>query len=535
MKWLLNHRLLLINFLIVVFCAAFGWGYLSRQEEKPSKPQMDGILQRIFEENQQLKTKVSEAEDNVKKLDSLLKEKEQELLTLSNAQALKQALVNAQTTISQLTSQIEQLISEKTALEGNNIQLNNRLQNVSSELIRTLEELKTARQNLTDLKASPKDTGAIQTLQADLDRLRAAKTSLEEQLIKKETIIKDIETLNRNLKTQIEQIDKASFGGSAQKKELQSAKQELERLKGEIAQYRSKVFALQDQLTLREQELLKVKDELKKQVSSNQGDFKGLYENAKTQIAQLYEILASKEIEMNNQRREAQDLRKQVSELQARLASIDTELESARADSKRANSLQADKIAIESKYLQAQSELQKQSELVAILGSNIDQLNKKILQQENERDELDKSVIKLSSEKASLEEELARQKKQLGDMDGLCAGLRTQIVQFSNLLNDKDSELKQREKQLQTLQDETSYQQMRVSVLEKELQEAKERQKKVFENLAQAASLNTEIQERLIGVSQSLGGYGETGSIEKKEAEELRRKVEVILTPENMP
>lgn len=538
------------------------------------------LFEKILQENQQLKEAILQAERKINQLESSLKNKEQEIFTLSNTQPLKQALTGAQNTITQLTRELEQLKNDKASLEDKYFTVNSRLQSVTQELTRTLEEKKLTQQELVELKKknipqapSPavvsdnkpniaiaeKDKqikllqsdlsgkeNQIKSFQAELAKLDSARRSLEGQLVQKDKYIEELGSLNQNLKSQITRLPRDL---SEREQELSRQNRELVRLRDELDASQEKLGRMQNELNLRENELLKVKDELISQTAKSKmpvipaeegiykqqwEETKRLYEAAKGQIAQFSEILVTKEIELGSQKKEAAVLKQQVSELQSKIEGLNNELKTAHSGNQNIKALETEKLRLQAQYLQAQEDLRKQNELIASLTNALDALNKKIAQSEEGKKNLEMSLAKENVSKDSLEGELEKQKKRIDELNNFYGGLKTQIVQFSNLLTDKESELNQKQKDVSALKDEITYQQSKVTRLEKELAETKERQKKIFENLSQATDLNTALQESLSGAAQSLE-QDKNNAEYKKKAEELRRKIEVILTPESSP
>jgi chromosome segregation ATPase len=546
---MLKNKLFVSAFLVIAL-AAFLWGYFSRQQQSPN-PGLKEQLEKIILENQQLKEVILEANNKVSQLSLELKQKESDLLTLSNPQALKNALSVAQATISQLSVETERASQEKEATEENYFNTNSRLQVLSAELSRSREELKVTKKSLNDLQKKKEvnyqlneKERRITQLEAEVEKLKTAKVVLQDQSSVRDKSIKELNALNQNLKNQISQFP-VNLG--QQQGLVNRQNQEAGTLREELVQSQIKLAALQNQLLLRENELARVREELKRQPAQSASrqagqdysailrqldETKRLYESAKLQTSQFYEILASKEIELNNQKREAQTLKQRVAELEAKLSGLDAGLKTAKFDTQRTRAIEVEKLELEAKYLKAQADLEKQDNLIAILSNNLDSLNKKISQKEDEKKNLEENILKTNLAKTSLEEELERKKQQLDELNDFYAGLKTQIIQFSSLLSEKEAELREKEKQSQDLKTEIAYQESKVTNLERDLVDTKERQKKILENISQVTNINAELQQKLSGVAQSLEQEDLKQEEEKKKAEELKRKVEVILLPE---
>jgi len=525
---MLKNRLFVSGFVIIAL-AGFSWGYFSHQQSS-LKSGVEELLERTLLENQQLKEGISEAQDKLDQLTLELKQKESMLLTLSNVQALKNALSEAQATISQLSEETERVRQEKAEVEQTYLNTNRSLQGLSAELGRSREELKLVKKSLTDLEKK-KDANyqlsekqkMISQLESEVDRLKSAKILLQDQLSLKDKSIKELSALNQNLKNQISQLPSNSQQQQAQ---LARQNQEVAALKIELAQSQIKLSALQKQLASRQagadnSAILRQLDETKR-----------LYESAKLQTSRFYEILATKEIELNNQKREGQVLKQRASELEAKLSGLDAELKTAKPDSRKAREIEAEKLGLESKYLKAQNELEKQNNLIALLSNNLDSLNKKLLQAEDEKKSLEAQISSANLAKATLEEELKSKKKQIDDLNDFYAGLKTQLIQFSGLLTEKEAELAKKEKSTQDLKDAMDFQQSKVGSLQRQLDDTKMRQKKIIDNLSQAANINAELQQKLSGAAITFTEDYAGQEEEKKKAEEAKRKVEVILLPE---
>ena len=68
--------------------------------------------------------------------------------------------------------------------------------------------------------------------------------------------------------------------------------------------------------------------------------------------------------------------------------------------------------------------------------------------------------------------------------------------------------------------------------LDQELADARDRQKKTIDDLTAAVRLNAVLQERMGSVRGTSADYPDSVARERQSAEELRRKVEVILAPQ---
>jgi chromosome segregation ATPase len=127
--------------------------------------------------------------------------------------------------------------------------------------------------------------------------------------------------------------------------------------------------------------------------------------------------------------------------------------------------------------------------------------------------------------------EIDKQRNRFEEINSLYTSLKTQVSQFSDALSQKESELEQRRRETASLREEINGLKSRSASLESELTDARERQKKTLDDLISAVKLNTILQERAMGIAPS-GSASSRPSAQQQKADELKRKIEVILEPE---
>ena len=232
--------------------------------------------------------------------------------------------------------------------------------------------------------------------------------------------------------------------------------------------------------------------------SKDTSELSTLYQNTKDRIAWLTEVLTDKEVELRDAKKESLDSRERLNSLQA--------------------------------------ELVKKADLITSLENDLSFLNSQIAKKEEEKKLIAIKLTQAEAERAKAEKKFNQQQTRLKEMDLLYASLGNQIVQISDVLSEREIELGFKEQEISSLKEEIDTLNSRSAKLQVELIETKKRQSKTQEDLVAAIRLNAALQERMTGVSQSLESPLtdiELNVKEQQKAEELRRKIKVILKPEN--
>jgi chromosome segregation ATPase len=111
--------------------------------------------------------------------------------------------------------------------------------------------------------------------------------------------------------------------------------------------------------------------------------------------------------------------------------------------------------------------------------------------------------------------------------------LKAQISQFSDAIALKEAEIENKRKEISSLREDLSSLKSRSAQLENDLLEAKESQKKLMGDLSAAVRLNSVLQERIRFAPAGQDSVTFSSSPEdKRKADELKKKIEVILEPE---
>jgi len=477
-------------------------------------------------------------------LNAEIKEKEAKLSELRDVAAIRSALTNAQNTIRQLNSDFEKVDKERLALKEENINLNNRLQNITKEFMRTIEDLKTSRQQPADLgarvsalnlpaaiqpqPAAQKESQPslpkkeveksnqylqkrIQDLEKEKSYLQKRLEDFEANVFKQDSHIKGLKenidrltSLLNQKENQLKQLETEMAKKGQMERQVVDLKKEISRLESELSKSGGDSFTLQNMLKEAREEIAK-KESLINSLTSEKEKLNAeinrltslkeaspssslIYKDTQEQIKGLAEILMKKELELDKAKKEALEAGDKIALLETKLAKAEQELRLSQAEQEKLKQLQGERLDLQSRLEKVQDELNKQ--------------------------------------KARNEE-----------MDLLYKTVKSQVEELTNALAKKELELSDRRREIFTLKDEANGLKLRSNQLEAELIDARSRQKKTLEDLAAAVKLNAQLQEKIVGVSSSLEGASPSSSSltdeeEKEKANALKRKIEVILQPE---
>jgi chromosome segregation ATPase len=259
-----------------------------------------------------------------------------------------------------------------------------------------------------------------------------------------------------------------------------------------------------------------------------QGDRK--FEDVKAEMDRLSGILIKKEFEIDTAKKDALSAKEEMLALQTKLASVQDNLYSSRVNQEKLKELENQRLTMQSQLNQVQQELLKKNELLESLQKNIDYLTMQVEKKDQEKAALD---AKLSLLDSSTRNELDKEKKRSEESNQMYSSLKSQISQFSDAIALKEAEIENKRKDISSLREELSALKFRSAQLENDLLESKESQKKLMGDLSAAVRLNSVLQERIrfAPAGQESVNFGSSPE-DKKKADELKKKIEVILEPE---
>jgi chromosome segregation ATPase len=149
--------------------------------------------------------------------------------------------------------------------------------------------------------------------------------------------------------------------------------------------------------------------------------------------------------------------------------------------------------------------------------------------------ELDSARLRLFNELQDARNQLLKQTEKINEQSRTFEELnianqefRKQVAQLSGILTKRELELASREKETEEIKAKISDLEAKRADLENQLSAVGNEQKRAVDVLNEVMQLNTTLQEKLTQFSQPLKEREE-----KEKAEELKRKVEVILNSEN--
>lgn len=562
---MLRTFLIILITLVFVFSAFFAGNQISSlnlnlEETKTLNSQLNNQLRKSLQEKEIFKEELQQAKEKITNLYTSLKERDRQLSQLRNVQALRQTLVNAKASIEQLNKKLNQIKNEKAVLEDTNLNITNRLQNTTRELIRVMEDLKLTKQQLTHIekakilplkkkieklsKSGERESRKFSRLKEELTKLQEERLALIGTNRSKELTIKDLKAGKSSLEKKMARLKK---GIDRQTLPIQALEDELKELKVTLAKRERQVKFLESESA----KLNSIKASQEEKLLRQQKTIDELNlenKNIKIQISQLSEDLSRKRWELGNQRKEAPRLKREVTQLQVRITGLEKKLTVVQKDKEdlqaRVSQLKALKDASEvsTLYESARDQIRRLSEILVKKELELDQTKKESL---NSKEKLNSLQAKLSRLEENLSKSRAHQARakeleaeklslesRFEDINSLYNSFKGQIGQLSDILAKKELELDQRRGEILFLKEESAGLKARSSLLERELTETKERQRETLEDLTAAIRLNAALQERMIGVSQSL--KAPIADIEEKQkAEELRRKIKVILEPQS--
>lgn len=553
-----NTKILLVILGMAVVASPIIYLSSKYSGEKELNAQLNEVLNEALQDKESLQKYVSEIEKKIN-------EQEIRLSGLSDVERIKNAFQSAQQFIDQLNKKISEIDKDRLTLQNKNTGLATRLESTGKELSRFQEELRLSRTEVTKLDAG--QAGSLKRkieeltrdndfkkqdlskLKEDLTRAQSASLALEEKNKELEKNIWDLQNQkgpaaqkmpNKEMQENIAQLKLTLVEKEDQIKELETELARLNSLPTKTAQRANKeqqkeidnLEAANKELKRKisdfEEELNNAKSEVNRLKARKESpEVNNLYENARGQVSRLSELLLKKELEIESVKKESFALKEKLIGLQTRLSGLENEFSISKVDSEKVKELERNKLSLDSRLSELQETAAKKSELVSSLQRNLEYLTGQLAKKEEEI----RSVESQYAQSDTLtREEVEKQKSRYEEMNMLYNSLKTQVAQFSEALNQKESEVEEKRREMVSLKEEAAVLKTRSENLDKDLLEAKERQKKTLDDLVAALRLNTALQEKIMGIAP-IKGSTKPISEQQSKADELKRKVEVILEP----
>lgn len=540
---------------VLIIAGVAAYTGFSFQRQNAVKLQLNQLLQQAIEEKEQLQSTISAMEYQIR-------EREAQLNQLSDVQSIRQSLTQAQATIENINKELERVNRERIELQNANLSATNRLQNTTREYMRALDDLKKARDEAARLakEQSPdkrKMDEIARALQAKTDELSRAKADFAKQQRAYDELVASNKDLEKRVKTL--ESEKASLSDRMRQLDLDVEKQgsplkamreTIDQLKAQLSRKESQVSALEKELAKADEEsaALRAKagrgreqpsaqdTQLKAQLTELIGQLNAAREEmaalkqAKSpagsaeQDKKLSDILVKKEIELESTRRKMTEAEDRIASLQSKITNLENTLAVRQQTQERIRELESERLALEAKLLDAQSSFNKKEELARNLQQNVDYLNQQLALRDKEKKDLETKLAGLDS---VTKQDLEKERSRYAEVNTLYNSLKTQIAQFSQALDAKTAELEQRNQDVFKLREELTSLKSKAMIMENELTEARDRQRKTLDDLIAAVRLNSILQDRIAGGAS----VPYANMDDKQKAEDLRKKIEVILVP----
>jgi len=483
----------------VAAVSLFSYMGASYYGQKQLALQLNQVLDDTLKEKDRLQVSVDQ-------LQAQLKDKEDQLAGLSDVAGIKIALSNAQLNIDNLNKEIGNFNRDRAALQEANMGLTTRLQNTTKEYMRTLDELKSAQGQAAKLsKGISPDKDKIGQINKVIDAKNNELARQKEELDSLKASSQSLIVNNKALEKKLKDLEYAQGIVAESAQNLQG---EIDMREAPSKQLQNTIIFLRGELSRKEEQIAELEKKLARQIASvgksggATGDKK--YEDAKADLDQLSGILIRKEIEMDSVKKEAMSAKEELIALQTKLSGMQDN----RANQEKLKDLEKQKLVLQSQLTQLQQELSKKNELVESLHKNIDYLTV-------QKGELDK------------------EKRRSEESDLMYNSLKDQISQFSDAISLKEAEIEKKRREILSLREELFNLKSRSAQLENDLSEAKEAQKRIMGDLSAAVRINSVLQERIRSIpSVDDSDYSLSNPDDKKKADELKRKIEVILEPD---
>lgn len=469
---------------------------LNYNRQKALNIQLNKVLDETLQEKERFQRYTSEIEEKIKEQENKIKE-------LSDVERIQNSLQNAQQSILELNKKLLEINKERLTLQNTNVSLNARLENTNKELLRALDELKLSKAELTKL-----DTTHLDILKKKVEDLS------KEGDFKNQQIYKLKEELTKLKSGQPLSFQKAN-------KEQQGI---INNLTSKNREFKQKISDLENQLNLARDEVKR----LNATKASSDSEDSAFYESMRLQVLRLSELLVKKELEIDSAREESGKAKVKLAGLETKLASLEQELSINKTDKEKVRDLEGEKNSLARRLNELEKTVSTKSDLVDSLQKKLEVLTGQLAKKQEEIELLKVNYVKAE---VTNKEELEKQRVRYEETSLLYNNLKRQVAEFSDALTQKELALEQRHREAETLKEESASLKSHSENLQKELIEAKERQKKAFDDLVAAIKWNKVLQEKIIEISpvqESLGPI----SKEQQKADELKRKIEVILEPE---
>jgi chromosome segregation ATPase len=443
---------------------------------------------------------------SVDQLQAQLKDKEEQLAILSDVQGIKTALINAQLNIDNLNKELGKYNRDRAALQDANVSLTTRLQNTTKEYMRTMDELKSAQDQAARLsKGASPDKNKIDEINKIADEKNKELARQKEELDSLKASSQSLTANNRALEKKLKDLE---YSRGIIAENTQNLQGEIDMREIPSKQLQATITFLRGELSRKEERIAELEDKFARQVAAGSrtegtiGERK--YKDTKADLDQLSGILIRKEIEMDSVKKDAMFAKEELIALQTKLSGM----QDSRVNQEKLKDMEKQKLSWQSQLNQLQQELSKKNELVESLHKNIDYLTM-------QKGELDK------------------EKRRSAETNMMYNNLKDQISQFSDAISLKEEEIENKRREILSLREELSSFKSRWAQLENDLAEAKENQKKIMGDLSAAVRINSLLQEKIRSAPEGQeSAYPLFSSEDKKKADELKRKIEVILEPE---
>ncbi len=493
----------------------------------------------------------SRIEQRITLLNKAIEKKDKEIQGLSNAAAIKSALAKSEGLVDQLGKEFERVNNERLALQEENNGLKTRFENISREYNRASQELNAAKIELSNI-----DKNQIQPLKNKIDEFSSSGsyTRQESQPVDKEPKadsvlrkrISELENQKDTLEARLAGMEKETGREGISARGLQSKinqlnisiqdkEEQISFLEAELVKLNSSNSAFRKQFNLQQDEINKLEANnrvLKSQVSQQAPlQESQQLDNSKGQLNQVSGILVRKELELEKARKDSLDAADKIINLQGKLAELEKDISVKKSNEDKLRELETEKFNLQSRLSDLDGEVTKKAEVISSLQKNLEYLNFQLSKKDEEKKSVENKLKQLDSLKNTTQDELTKQKMHIEEVDLLYNSLRTQVEQLSDMLKQKEAELSEKQKEIYSLKEDIIGLKSSSMQLESDLREAKERQKKTLDDLSSAVRLNSALQQKL-----STTGTGNAeqkqDTKDKQSADDLRRKIEVILEPE---
>jgi len=551
-KIIKNAKFLIPVLAIIIVGVSFSgvFGGIRSNKDQDDYSKLQKMLDSALKENQELKARSIVLERQLNEANNSMRNMDIQLKGLKDIQVVKNALISAEGSIDKLNRELKLISDENVTLKSANSDLKNRIKNIPDiKTLKELDQLKATKeelQNLSKVQVEPLKQN-IASLEKKMKSLEAEKASLEIKLASfhKESP-KQQDSLSKELKEKVGTLSAA-----------------LSEREAQIFKLESRVGGLQEQLNISRQELMRTKDlvsasgplenklrqaedDLNKQkavisvltVEKEKLDLELAKlrvlagdSSSRENVDKLSSVLVKKELELEKARREANEYKEKIENFQSRMGDLEKNLALSDKALSKANELESQIASLQIQLKDSQTILKDKSGMVDELQKNINDLAAQLVKKDQEKKDAESKISQLDGVKTDSQKELSDTKAKFEEINTLYSSLRAQVSEVSGVLAQKELDLDQKRKEIASLSDELAAFKTRSSNLEKELNDTKDRQRKTLDDLAQAIKLNAALQDRILEVSKYIGSTQDPTDAKKK-ADELKRKIEVILEPE---